>query len=127
MRKLWFILKKEFLVLFRDIPGLIILFLMPVLLIFVVTLAQENALKSQNSKTRILFVDEVKSPFSLKLYANFRSSGFFQPVTEADKVAVGFSQAKALISRGDYKFGGDHPRLRLRHCFAPRSYLAGTF
>ena len=105
MRKLWFILKKEFLLLFRDMPGLIILFLMPVLLIFVVTLAQENALKSQNSKTRLLFVDELKSPFTLKLLKNFDSSGFFQPVTEINNVPVTLLQAKALIGQGDYKFG----------------------
>ncbi len=105
MRKLWFILKKEFLLLYRDIPGLIILFMMPILLIFVVTLAQENALKSQNSKTRILFVDESKSLFSAKLQSNLDSSGFFHPVAEIDKVPVTISQARTLIERGDYKFG----------------------
>ncbi|MEI7499416.1 MAG: ABC transporter permease [Bacteroidota bacterium] len=105
MRKLWFILNKEFLLLFRDIPGLIILFLMPVLLIFVVTLAQENALKSQNAKTQILFVDESNSPFSARLMANFDSSGFFHPVTEIDKIPVNYFKAKTLIGKGDFKFG----------------------
>ncbi len=105
MRKLWFILKKEFLLLFRDIPGLIILFLMPVLLIFVVTLAQENALKSQNSKTRILFVNESASPFAKKLLANLDSSGFFHPLEKINQARVTRSQAKTLIGSGDYKFG----------------------
>jgi len=105
MRKLWFILNKEFLLLFRDIPGLIILFLMPVLLIFVVTLAQENALKSQNSKTRILYVDEQKSPFSAKLHANLDSSGFFQSVTEINNMLVNPVQAETLIGHGDFNFG----------------------
>jgi ABC-2 type transport system permease protein len=73
MRKLWFVLKKELLLLIRDVPGLIILFLMPVLLIFVVTLAQENALKSQNTKTQVLFVDELKNPFTAKLLSNLDS------------------------------------------------------
>jgi ABC-2 type transport system permease protein len=91
--------------LFRDIPGLIILFLMPVLLIFVVTLAQENALKSQNAKTQILFVDESNSPFSARLMANFDSSGFFHPVTEIDKIPVNYFKAKTLIGNGDFKFG----------------------
>ncbi len=91
--------------LFRDIPGLIILFLMPVLLIFVVTLAQENALKSQNAKTQILFVDESNSPFSARLMANFDSSGFFHPVTEIDKIPVNYFKAKTLIGKGDFKFG----------------------
>ncbi len=110
MRKSWSILKKEFLLLIRDIPGLIILFLMPVLLIFVVTLAQENALKVENSRTRILFADEVKSPFTAKLRANLDSSGFFQSVTETDKVPVTLSRAKALIGKGEYKFGLLLPR-----------------
>jgi ABC-2 type transport system permease protein len=105
MRKLWFILKKEVLLLFRDIPGLIILFLMPVLLIFVVTLAQENALKSQNSRTAVLYVDEQQSDFSAKLFADLDSSGFFQPVTEIGKIPVSVVRAKALIGQGDYKFG----------------------
>ena len=110
MRKLWFILKKDFLLLFRDIPGLIILFLMPVLLIFVVTLAQENALKSQNSKMNILFVDELKSPFSHKLQANLDSSGFFHPVAEINKIPINLSQAKTFVETGDYKFAVIIPR-----------------
>jgi ABC-2 type transport system permease protein len=105
MRKWWCIISKEFLLLVRDIPGLIILFLMPVLLIFVVTLAQENALKGQNSRTRILYVDESNSPVSKKLYANLNSSGFFQPVAEIGHVPVNLKQARALIALGDYKFG----------------------
>jgi len=105
MRKLRSIVRKESLLLFKDIPGLIILFLMPVLLIFVVTIAQENALKSQNSKTRILFVDGLKTPFSGKLLSNLDSSGFFHPVTEINNVPVTRSQAWSLIQDGEYKFG----------------------
>lgn len=105
MQKLWFILKKEFLLLFRDIPGLIILFLMPVLLIFVVTLAQENALKSQNSGTQILFVDESHSPISAKLLTTLDSSGFFHPVPESAQLPINRLQAKTLIGQGEYKYG----------------------
>jgi ABC-2 type transport system permease protein len=78
---------------------------MPVLLIFVVTLAQENALKSQNSKTPVLFVDELKSNFSVKLLANLDSSGFFEPIAEIGKIPVSLDRAKALIGQGEYKFG----------------------
>jgi ABC-2 type transport system permease protein len=105
MRKLWFVLKKELLLLIRDIPGLIILFLMPVLLIFVVTLAQENALKSQNTKSQVLFVDELKNPFTAKLLSNLDSSGFFKPVTTIDRSPVSHLQAKTLIGKGEYKIG----------------------
>ena len=105
MRKLWFIFRKEYLLLIRDIPGLIILFLMPILLIFIVTLAQESTRISQNSKTRILYVDESHSPFSAKLLANLDTSGFFQPVHQINKIPVSATQAKLLIGNGDFKFG----------------------
>jgi ABC-2 type transport system permease protein len=105
MRKLWFILRKEFLLLFRDLPGLVILFLMPVLLIFVVTLAQENALKSQHSKTLLLFADESGTSFSAKLLADIESSGFFQPVTRIGNSPVSVSGTRSLIASGDYKYG----------------------
>lgn len=110
MRKLWCILTKETLLILKDVPGLIILFMMPVLLIFVVTLAQENALKSQNSKTRILFVDELKNDFSGKLYANLDSSGFFQPVAGIGGAALTLSEARALVEYGEFQFGVILPR-----------------
>ena len=105
MRKLWYILKKELLLLFRDIPGLIILFLMPVLLIFVVTLAQEKALQGQGSRTPVLFVDRANTAFSLRLALNLDSSGFFQPVKQVENIPVSAGQARMFIGHGDYKFG----------------------
>ncbi|MEI6683624.1 MAG: ABC transporter permease [Bacteroidota bacterium] len=105
MQKLLFILKKEFLLLFRDIPGLIILFMMPILLIFVVTLAQENALKSQNSKTKVVYADESNSSFSKKLLANLDSSGIFEPVKSLRGKPVTATSARALIASGEYRFG----------------------
>jgi ABC-2 type transport system permease protein len=105
MRKLWFILHKEVLLLFRDIPGLVILFLMPVLLIFVVTLAQEKALQDQNSGTPVLFIDKASTAFSGKLAVNLDSSGFFHVVKKIGKVPVSVIQAESLIGCGDYKFG----------------------
>ncbi|MFZ4522880.1 MAG: ABC transporter permease [Bacteroidales bacterium] len=110
MRKLWFIIKKEFLLLIRDIPGLIILFLMPVLLIFVVTLAQENALKSQHARTAVLFVDEADSPFTVKLVNNLEASGFFRPVIKIDGLPVTLGKARELINKGVYKLGVIIPR-----------------
>ena len=105
MQKLFFILKKEILLLFRDIPGLVILFMMPVLLIFVVTLAQDNALKSQTSKTRIIYADASNSTFSKKLLANLDSSGIFEPVKSFGEKPVTATSARTLIGSGEYKFG----------------------
>ena len=78
MHRLGSALRKEFLILIRDIPGLAILFIMPVLLIMIVTLAQQNALKSsKESKTDVLFIDHAHSVFSKLLKQNLDSSGLY--------------------------------------------------
>jgi len=105
MRKLWFNLRKEALLLVRDIPGLIILFLMPVLLIFVVTLAQDKALKDQHEKTRILVADELHDGFSASLLEDLDSSGVFRTVRSLNSVPVTRDLVHQLTGKGDYPFG----------------------
>ncbi|MEI6435124.1 MAG: ABC transporter permease [Bacteroidota bacterium] len=105
MLKIWYIHKKEILLLVRDIPGLIILFVMPVLLIFIVVIAQENVVKSQAAATKILFIDEAGTEFSLQLLKNFDSSGYILPVTQINNEPLTLKIAQSLINTGDYKFG----------------------
>jgi ABC-2 type transport system permease protein len=53
------VIQKELLVLLRDKAGLLVLFVMPAVLVVVITLVQENALKTiGESDTRILLLDE---------------------------------------------------------------------
>jgi ABC-2 type transport system permease protein len=104
MRKLWPILKKEMLLLSRDLPGLIILFLMPFLLIFVVTLAQENALKFKDSKTPLLFTGDPENPLTSRLLSGLDSSGFFVPVTSLNGVPLSGHRVREMVEAGDYKF-----------------------
>ena len=99
-------LRKEFLILIRDIPGLAILFIMPVLLIIIVTLAQQNALKSsKESKTEILFTDHAHTSFSKLLRQNLDSSGLYVVVTNTDKVPADDEIARKKIGDGDYPVG----------------------
>jgi len=77
MQKLNAALKKEWLILVRDVPGLAILFLMPVLLILVVTLAQENALKNQAVKSSVMISSPAGSPIGRQIISDIRSSGMF--------------------------------------------------
>ena len=97
---------KEFLILIRDIPGLAILFLMPVLLIIIVTLAQQNALKSsKESKTEVLFIDHARSHFSRLLKQNLDSSGLYILISNQTKVHVSDEIARKQIGDGDYPVG----------------------
>jgi len=77
MRKFLAALRKEWLILIRDIPGLGILFLMPVLLIMVVTMAQEKALKNQIEPTPIGLSAPPGSPLGNQIRDDFQNSGIF--------------------------------------------------
>jgi len=58
MRKLFIAAAKEILLLRRDRAGLIVLFLMPALLVVVITLVQENVMElTGQTKTKMLFLN----------------------------------------------------------------------
>jgi ABC-2 type transport system permease protein len=106
MHRLISALRKEFLILIRDLPGLAILFIMPVLLIMIVTLAQENALKSsKEAKTDLIFVDHSHSDFSKLLRMNLDSSGLYRLVSSQDGVLIDDKTALLKISLGECPVG----------------------
>jgi ABC-2 type transport system permease protein len=106
MFKLFAAIRKELIILFRDLPGLAVIFIMPVILIFIVTIAQENAIKiSSEKKTKILFVNNSGSELSKAIYESLISSGFFQVTGEYDNHLLDESALYRLISKGDYQFG----------------------
>ena len=106
MIKLLSALRKETLILIRDVPGLLILFIMPVLLILVVIVAQQNAVKSsRESKTEILFVDNSHSASSKAIEQNLENSGFFILIKKNKNVPLDGNGAMNLISDSDYPVG----------------------
>ena len=106
MHRFFSALRKEFLILIRDLPGLAILFIMPVLLIMIVTLAQQNALKSsKESKTELLFIDQAHSSFSTLLKQNLDSSGLYRLILKQKDGFLDLMQARKLIGDGDYPVG----------------------
>ncbi len=105
MHKFLATLQKEILLLIRDLPGLAILFLMPVLLILVVTLAQENALKNQGAVMPVLFADGLNSPFSASLANNLDSSGMFLTVRSVEGKQVTIEEVQRQLAAGNFKFG----------------------
>lgn len=93
-------------ILIRDLPGLGILFIMPVLLIMIVSLAQKNALKSsKENKTEILFLDESGTAFSKRIAADLEKSGLFQLTSEKNGIHLDEKMFMSLISRGKYQLG----------------------
>ncbi len=73
MRKILTATAKELLLLARDRTGLLILFVMPAILVIVITLVQENVLElSGQQKTEILFLDRDGGVFASTLRSSLR-------------------------------------------------------
>ena len=71
MYKLWIATCKEFLLLKRDIGGLAILFIMPLVLVITVTLIQESSFKQLNdTKIPVLFIDPAENIVKFQPFYN---------------------------------------------------------
>jgi ABC-2 type transport system permease protein len=103
--KLTAAIKKEMLILLRDRVGLSVLFLMPMILIFVMTLIQDSAFKSLNERgIPIVFVDNDKDSLGVAIEAGLRHSDMCtfndridgQPAT-AESIRKAVADGKFLV------------------------------
>src|SRR5688572_20011624 len=102
--KLWMSVYKEFLLLKRDIGGVMTLFLMPLVLIITVTLIQDSSYKKGNDvKIPILLVDYDKGNVSKTIFDNLRKSTIFSVVTTIDNVPITEAVAKEAVFKGKYQ------------------------
>jgi ABC-2 type transport system permease protein len=77
MKKFLAILKKDTLLMLRDWPGLAILFIMPAVLLVIITLTQESAIPSKRSGMKIALADADSSDFGRTLISDLNSAGYF--------------------------------------------------
>lgn len=95
---------KEFLLLKRDLGGLITLFVMPLVLITAVTLIQDSTFKTvSNAKISILLVDNDNGKVSKTVYDNLHQSTIFTVVTKIDNEPITESVAKEAVFKGKYQ------------------------
>lgn len=99
MHKLWASTYKELLLLSRDIGGLAILFVMPLVLVVTITLIQDSTFRSINdNKIPILWVDYDRGEVSKNIYDGLSESQSFNIIgKESD------SEAKELVFKGEYQ------------------------
>lgn len=99
MYKLWASIYKEFLLLTRDLGGLTILFVMPLVLIITITLIQDSSFKSiQESKIPILIVDNDKGMISSSIFKGLRNQKLFEVIVKEKE-----SEVKELVFKGSYQ------------------------
>ncbi|MGY0391031.1 ABC transporter permease [Bizionia sp. KMM 8389] len=99
MHKLWASTYKEFLLLTRDIGGIAILFVMPLVLIITITLIQDSTFKTvTDAKIPILIVDNDNGGVSETIINGLNDSGSFLVIPEETEVI-----ARDLVFKGKYQ------------------------
>lgn len=106
MRKLLSATYKELLILIRDIPGLLTLFIMPMLLIIAITVTQESGLeKLKESKITLLLVDNDTSLLSQTIEEGLENSKYFDLIKEINGNKLTEKEAIDAIAKGEYQIG----------------------
>lgn len=89
---------KEFILLIRDLGGLAILFIMPLVLLIVITLVQDSTFKTlQDTKIGILLVDNDKGKVSKTILEGLDESNSFEIIKSESE-----SETKDLVFKGNY-------------------------
>ncbi len=97
---------KELLLLKRDWVGLLVLFVMPAVLVVVITLVQDNAMKVMGrSTTEILFVNHDDSPVGNRIESALKSVEGVKLVETIDQQAMDNAAVFSAVARGDYQVG----------------------
>lgn len=92
------------LLLLRDMGGLVILFVMPLVLIITITLIQDSTFKTVNdTKIPILLVDNDKGEVSKVISANLNASNSFEMIHTLDGQPVTESMAREQVFKGKYQ------------------------
>ncbi|MCK5171713.1 MAG: ABC transporter permease, partial [Bacteroidales bacterium] len=97
---------KELLVLIRDRAGLAILFIMPLVLILIMTVIQDATFRTvKEVNISMILVNNDKDSLGEAISEGLYSSEFFQIVEEIDGEKITEKMAKEMVAKGDYKIG----------------------
>ncbi len=99
MHKLFASTYKEFLLLTRDIGGLAILFLMPILLVITITTIQDGTFKIiKETKIPVLWVNQDQGEIAKTIYDGLANSQTLKLIEKTSE-----AEAKQLVFKGDYQ------------------------
>ena len=100
---MWQTIKKEITLITRDTGGLVILFLMPLLLILIVTFVQDGTYRNfSKEKIAILLIDNDKDEISQKIKEHLASSALFNIVSGKEGKPFTEEMARRLVLQGKY-------------------------
>ncbi len=92
--------------LLRDPAGLGILFVLPGVMVFLITFIQDLAFNRFNeTKMKVVLADEDRDSLGTRIVRGFDASGAFQVITAHDGSPLSASAAVDLVARGEYEIG----------------------
>lgn len=104
--KLWATIKKETLILIRDKVGLSILFIMPMVLILVMTLIQDSAFRTLNEKgVPIVLVDNDKDTLGISILDGLKKTTMCDLRDSIDGKPATTESAKKAVAEGKFLVG----------------------
>jgi len=98
LKKYAAILKKEFLQIFRDLPGLILLFLMPAAMLIIITITQENQIIGTDSGMKILLVNSDSAALGNTIEEELKTNDHF-----TCRVFKSEQEAERAVNEGRYQ------------------------
>ena len=104
--RFYYSLKKELLLLIRDPAGLGILFVLPGVMVFLITFIQDMAFNRFNeTKMKVVLADEDRDSLGARIARGFDASGSFQIIQEEDGNPLTISKATEWVAKGTYEIG----------------------
>jgi len=97
--------KKEWLILIRDISGLVLLFLMPMVMVTILALVQEFGWNTMTNEPQVpvLFVDLDHDSLAVQMQKGFADSKIFKVIKSLDDVPLTQEKARRLVLEGKYQ------------------------
>lgn len=105
MLTIWATIIKELLELRRDRAGLMVLLVMPMALVLIVSLVQDNVMQATGeAPIRVIFVDKDRSFLGEAIAGQLKIGGGLDLVTQIKGEAVSEDGAKRAVIKGDFQF-----------------------
>lgn len=105
MLTIWATIIKELLELRRDRAGLLVLLVMPMALVLIVSLVQDNVMQATGqAPIRVLFVDKDHSFLGEEIAKQLKKDGGLELVTQIKGEPVTEETAKRAVVKGDFQF-----------------------
>src|SRR6266540_2078933 len=105
MLTIWATILKELLELRKDRASLMVLLVMPMALVLIISLVQDNVMQATGeAPIRVLFVDKDKSFLGEAIGKQLKSAGGLDLISQIKGQPVTAEGAKTAVVKGDFQF-----------------------